>query len=65
MNANIKALAQDLSNYDNLLSTSNVGDIMKNHLPSILNDKTLIDKPQLKYEQQNPYTKHIIYNCDN
>ncbi len=51
MNANIKALAQDLSNYDNLLSTSNVGEIMKNHLPSILNDKTLIDKPQLKYEE--------------
>ena len=65
MNTNIKALAQDLSNYDNLLLTSNIGEIMLNHLPNILDDKNLLDKSQFNYEENNPYTKHIVYSCDN
>ena len=58
MNTNIKALAQDLSNYDNLLLTFNIGEVMRNHLPNILNDKNLLDKSKFDYEKNNPYTKN-------
>ena len=64
MNVHVKKLAEELENTSDLLAPEQVGGIMKQYLPTILSDDSLLTASQRQYNAELEYTKHVVYSSD-